>query len=243
MERDDEEDYEQRYLHLSEFGRMYKLDAVLDRAGGAALRSALDALAKPLGIDDARTPKQRRADAMVELVHHAMDKGTLPRRNGVRPHISVNTTIEGLKGELGAAASELQSGLPVSRKTVQRWACDGALHRALKADSVVVDVGRVTRTVSPAQWRALKARYKSCCWHGCDLEQPPPHRLLVGGWPQQPAQPPAAVFPPSPTGARRGVAGGAHQRRLQVHPAGSAGDDQTPVGRESLGGLGSEPTQ
>ena len=38
VERDDEEDYEQRYLHLSEFGRMYKLDAVLDRAGGAALR-------------------------------------------------------------------------------------------------------------------------------------------------------------------------------------------------------------
>ena len=168
VERDDEEDYEQRYLHLSEFGRMYKLDAVLDRAGGAALRSALDALAKPLGSDDVRTPKQRRADAMVELVHHAMDNGTLPRRNGVRPHISVNTTIEGLKGELGAAASELQTGLPVSRKTVQRWACDGALHRALKADSVVVDVGRVSRAVSPAQWRALKARYKSCCWHGCD---------------------------------------------------------------------------
>src|SRR5438105_11522979 len=183
VERDDEEDYEQRYLHLSEFGRMYKLDAVLDRAGGAALRSALDALAKPLGSDDARTPKQRRADAMVELVHHAMDKGTLPRSNGVRPHISVNTTIEGLKGELGAAASELQSGMPVSSKTVQRLACDGTLARILKADSVVVDVGRATRAVSPAQWRALKARHRTCAAPGCDrpINWTSPHHVEFWG--------------------------------------------------------------
>src|SRR5690348_518502 len=39
MERDDEEDYEQRYLHLSPLGRMWKLDAVLDPEAGAALRS------------------------------------------------------------------------------------------------------------------------------------------------------------------------------------------------------------
>ena len=77
----------------------------------------------------------------------------MPRRNRVRPHINVNTTIEGLKGELGAAASEMQNGMPVSSKTVQRLACDGTLSRVLKADSVVVDVGHATQAVSPAQWR------------------------------------------------------------------------------------------
>ena len=97
-----------------------------------------------------------------------MEAGTLPRRNGARPHITVTTTLAGLKGELGAAASELQTGMPVSSKTVQRLACDGTLCRVLKADSVVVDVGRATRSASPAQWRALKARHRTCSGPGCD---------------------------------------------------------------------------
>jgi len=97
----------------------------------------------------------------------------------VRPHISVSTTLEGLKGELGAPASELPNGMPISSKTVQRLACDGSLHRILKADSVVVDVGRATRSVSPAQWRALGARHRGCCFPGCDrpLSWTNPHHV------------------------------------------------------------------
>jgi hypothetical protein len=147
---------------------VYRLDGLLDAEGGAALKTAIDALSKPLGRDDRRTPKQRRADALIEMAHHAMDQGTLPRRNGVRPHITVTTTIAGLKGELGAAASELEHGLPVSSKTVQRIACDGTLHRVLKAESVVIDVGRATRAVSPSTRRALRVRDRGCRWPGCD---------------------------------------------------------------------------
>src|SRR5207302_2627353 len=117
---------------------------------------------------DRRTPRQRRADALTELTFHALEAGTIPRRNRVRPHITVHTTVEGLKGELGAAASELQPGMPISSKTVQRLACDGMLSRVLKADSQVVDVGRATPNVSPAQWRALKARHRTCGFPGCD---------------------------------------------------------------------------
>jgi len=51
---------------------------------------------------------------------------------------------------------------------VQRLACDGVLHRVLKADSMVIDVGRAKRTAQPAQWRGLKARYKTCAWTECD---------------------------------------------------------------------------
>jgi hypothetical protein len=58
--------------------------------------------------------------------------------------------------------------MPISSKTVQRLACDGTLSRVLKADSVVVDVGRATRSVSSAQWRALKARHRTCAFPGCD---------------------------------------------------------------------------
>jgi hypothetical protein len=179
FERDAEESYEERFLHVSEMNGMYHLSGVIDAEGGAALKSAVDALAKRRGHDDGRTPKQRRADALTEIVYHAMDEGRLPRRNGVRPHITVSTTPEGLKAELGAAASELENGMPVSSKTVQRLACDGTLCRVLKADSVVVDVGRATRAISPAQRRALKARYRGCCWPGCDrpINWTTPHHI------------------------------------------------------------------
>ena len=163
-----EENFERRQLFISETNGMYRLDGWLEAEGGAAVKTAIDALAKPLGSTDQRSNKQRRADALVEMAHHAMSQGTLPRRNRVRPHITVHTTIEALKGELGAPASQLEPGMPVSSQTVQRLACDGTLSRVLKADSVVTDVGRATRSVSPAQWRALKARHKTCSWPGCD---------------------------------------------------------------------------
>ena len=168
FDHDLEEDYEQRFLKLSEMRGMYHLTGVLDREGGAALASALDSLSSPRGSQDTRSPKQRRADALTEIVYQALDQGRLPRRNGVRPHITVNTTPEGLKAELGAEASELPGGVPISSKTVQRLACGGTLCRVLKADSVVIDVGRATQAVSPAQWRALKARHRTCGAPGCD---------------------------------------------------------------------------
>jgi hypothetical protein len=163
-----EEAHERRQLFISECGDMYRIDGWLELSAGAVVKTAIESLSAPLGADDNRRPKQRRADALTELAHHALDQGKLPERNGARPHVAVHTTIEGLKGELGSRASELADGTPISSKTVQRLACDGVLHRVLKADSMVVDVGRAKRTAQPAQWRALKARHRTCAWPGCD---------------------------------------------------------------------------
>jgi hypothetical protein len=160
--------HERRQLFISECGDMYRIDGWLEVAAGAAVKTAVDALSNRLGEDDDRSPRQRRADALAEMAHHAMDQGTLPRRNGVRPHLAVHTTIEGLKGELGAAASELADGTRISSVTVQRLACDATLHRILKADSMVVDVGRATRTISSSQRRGIRARHRTCGWAGCD---------------------------------------------------------------------------
>jgi hypothetical protein len=152
-----EEAHERRQLFISECGDMYRIDGWLEVSAGAVVKTAIEALARPLGGDDRRAPKQRRADALVEL-----------SQQGARASVSLHTTIEGLKGELGAAASQLQDGSPISSQTVQRFACDGVLHRVLKADSMVIDVGRARRTAQPAQWRGLKARYSTCAWPGCD---------------------------------------------------------------------------
>ncbi|HEV2477354.1 MAG TPA: DUF222 domain-containing protein [Candidatus Dormibacteraeota bacterium] len=179
FDRDTEEDFEQRYLHLSPLGGMFKLDAVLDPETGAALRAAIDGLSKRLGEGDTRTPKQRRADSFSEVVRHALDRGTLPRRNRARPHITVTTTVEALRQEIGAPASELLNGSLISSRSVQRLACDGVLSRVVKADSVVIDVGRATPSVSPAQWRALKSRHTTCGWPGCDrpISWTSPHHI------------------------------------------------------------------
>ena len=166
--RDANEDFEGRGLHISQTRSMFVINGVLDPVGGAALKTAIDSLSKRHTPDDERTPRQRRADALSEIVFHAMDEGKLPKRNGVRPHITVTTALEGLKGELGAPASQLEHGMPISSNTVQRLACDGCLSRVLMADSVVIDVGRATRAISPSQRRSLRVRDKHCQFPGCD---------------------------------------------------------------------------
>jgi hypothetical protein len=166
-----EADFTLRRLDISQMGDgMYCVDAILDPETGAAFRTALDSLAKRLGPDDERSRKQRMADSVGELVHHAMDEGRLPKRNGVKPHINLTTTIEGLKNELGVPPADLELSLPISTRTLERLACDCTMSRVLLADSMVIDVGRATRVVSAPMRRALRVRDKGCRWPGCDRQ-------------------------------------------------------------------------
>jgi hypothetical protein len=168
---DAEADFTLRRLDISQKGDgMFCVDAILDPETGAAFRTALDSLAKRLGPDDERSHKQRMADSVGELVHHAMGEGRLPRRNGVRPHINLTTTIEGLKNELGAPPADLELSLPISTRTLERLACDCTMSRVLLADSMVIDVGRATRVVSAPMRRALRVRDRGCRWPGCDRQ-------------------------------------------------------------------------
>jgi len=131
-----EADYSRRRLHISLMADgMHAIDGVLDPVGGAALRTALESLAKRLGPEDDRSHKQRMADAVAELAHHAMDEGRLPRRNGVKPHVSVTTTLEGLKNEVGTPPADVELSLPISTRTLERLACDCTISRVLLADT------------------------------------------------------------------------------------------------------------
>jgi hypothetical protein len=179
---DAEADYSRRRLHISLMSDgMHAIDGVLDPAGGAALRTALDSLAKRLGPDDDRTHSQRMADSLVEMAHHAMDEGKLPRRNGVKPHVSLTTTLEGLKNEVGAPPADLELSLPISTRTLERIACDSTISRVLLADSVVIDVGRATRVVTAPTRRALRTRDRGCRWPGCDrqVNWSTPHHIVA----------------------------------------------------------------
>src|SRR6202047_1298043 len=152
-----EENYTRRRLHISQMpDGLFRVDGLLDPVSGAAFKTLLESLAQRLGPDDERSHRQRMADATGEVANHAMDKGTLPQRHSVRPHVNLTTTIEGLKNELGSTPAELELSLPISNRTLERMACDCTMSRVLLADSMVIDVGRATRAVSAPTMGGLR---------------------------------------------------------------------------------------
>ncbi len=141
------------------------VQGLLDKVGGAALRTALEPLAKRAGVGDHRKLDRRLGDALVDLSMHALDNGVPSRR----PHMQVTTSLETLLGLSGAPAAEMEFSLPISSKAVERLACDCSVTRILlDSESMVIDVGRAKRVVSGPQAKALKVRDRGCTWPGCD---------------------------------------------------------------------------
>jgi Domain of unknown function (DUF222)/HNH endonuclease len=141
----------------------------LDPVGGAAVRTALEPLAQPMGEGDDRPLDRRQGDALVELSLHSLDAGLVPQHASQRPHLQVTTTLETLRGLPGSPAADMEFSTPISSTTVQRLACDGNIARVVFGPgSVVVDVGRAVRVVSGAARRALNARDQHCQWPGCE---------------------------------------------------------------------------
>jgi hypothetical protein len=145
------------------------LSCVLDPAGAATVRTALEPLAKRSGKDDNRAYDRRMADALVDLSMHSLDNGLVPQNASQRTHLQVTTSLETLLGLEGAPAAEMEFSLPISSKTVERLACDCSVTRILlDSESMVIDVGRARRVISGPQRKALNARDGGCVWPGCD---------------------------------------------------------------------------
>ncbi len=141
------------------------VQGILDKVGGAALRTALEPLAKRAGKYDDRDRERRMADALVDLSMHALDNGLAPQRT----HLQITSSLETLLGQSGAPAADMEFSLPISSKAVERLACDCSVTRILlDSESMVIDVGRAKRVVSGTQSKALKVRDRGCTWPGCD---------------------------------------------------------------------------
>jgi hypothetical protein len=161
---------ENRWLSLSsvEDGSLL-VNGVLDPVGGAALRMALQPLARKSGAHDDRKLDKRQADALVDMAMFALDTGMVPQKASQRTHLQVTTSLETLLGLEGAPAAEMEFSLPISSTTVERLACDCSVTRILLgSDSMVIDVGRAKRVISGPQRKALNARDGGCVWPGCD---------------------------------------------------------------------------
>ena len=152
---------------------------------GVVVQRALDAAADQLyrNSDDAVevSAGQRRADALGFVAESALaanlDRGTA----GDRYQVVVHVDEEILKSErdgTGQSALEDADGLRVSAETSRRVACDAAtVVMRHGSDGRVLDVGRRTRTISPAIRRALTARDRWCRFPGCQVRHCDAHHV------------------------------------------------------------------
>ncbi|MEX2531506.1 MAG: DUF222 domain-containing protein [Gemmatimonadota bacterium] len=75
--------------------------------------------------------------------------------------------------------SHLQDGTHVSAETSRRLACDAGVVRITHAaDGSILDLGRKTRTLSPALRRALEIRDGGCRFPGCGLRFTEGHHIV-----------------------------------------------------------------
>jgi hypothetical protein len=167
-------DFALRRLHVSTtIGGIAVLDGRLAADQAEIVLTALDAeLERDRSSNETRNPAQRRADALVSLCRRALDRGDVGGSRRVRPHVTVVVDLERLNGTatlISDARIEASHIGRLSKGTLDRIACDCGVSRVIMAGpSEIIDVGRATRTISPALWKALVARDRHCTHPGCD---------------------------------------------------------------------------
>ncbi|GIU91058.1 MAG: HNH endonuclease [Acidimicrobiia bacterium] len=165
-----------RRLHVSRtLDGMVAVDGLFDPEAGERLLAALDARMELTRVPgDPRPAPQRRADALVELcetggAHQATGPG---RRATPQMTVVVDLAVLEGRGHLDVVRRARADAAHVGRlpaATLRRLACDAGIARVVvDGASRPLDVGRTTRTVGPALWRALVVRDGGCVHPGCD---------------------------------------------------------------------------
>lgn len=160
--------YSSRYASTAiTLGGEVVLHGVLDAVGGSAFRDELQRLERALYLDDqktgnARTIRQRRADALVEMAHRSR---TSPP-NGLRPR----PLITFLVGEQSfAKMCELAEGTVITPGQVVPHLADAEIERIVfDGPDRVMGVSR-RRAFTGALRRAIEVRDRHCRHlSGCD---------------------------------------------------------------------------
>lgn len=150
---------------------MVKIDALLDPVAGETVITALEASMTPAAACAAPEPQltagRRRAAALVDVCRSFLDRGeTMVGRE--RPHVTVLVDLETLENRAGWVC-ELDHTGTIPAETARRLACDAQLSRVItRGRSQPLDVGRLSRTVTTAQRRAVIVRDRHCRFPGCD---------------------------------------------------------------------------
>ena len=149
---------------------MVAVDGLLDPLTGETVLAAVHACSAPAGPQDARSPGQRRADALGEICRRALTTGRLPSAGGDRPQVLVTVSLDTMRNEPGSGPGELGWAGPISGELARRIGCDASITRiVLDPASQPLDVGRATRVVGTGLRRALLVRDRTCRYPGCSM--------------------------------------------------------------------------
>ncbi|MGH9251559.1 MAG: DUF222 domain-containing protein [Acidimicrobiales bacterium] len=168
LDNDPDQPQPERSLHLSRIldGRR-ELSGSFDPEGGSVIDTTLRLAATPDAEGEpARSPAQRRADALVDVCRWFLDHQQERRGGRHRPHLNVIATLGDLERR---GQGRLLDGTILDGTTVQRLFCDAGLHRVFVAGrSSILDYGTTTRTVPANLYNALVIRDQHCRFPGCD---------------------------------------------------------------------------
>jgi hypothetical protein len=158
-EADSEKQYESRWVRLAEtISGMVSISGMLDPETARPLLLAMDTLAKKAGASDERTQGQRNADALADLARIAINADQLPVTGGSRPTVNVIVREETLRDAPCPTHNPAvyDDGTPLNLTKLHQTCCDARYARVvLGPNGELLDLGRTTRDVSPAQKRAL----------------------------------------------------------------------------------------
>ena len=149
------------------FGGVGHVEGRLDPISIAALKKVLDEMEPPDPKESAirRNLSQRRADALMRLV-----TGDAPPEVNIDGVVDIDTIAGRMPTDLTKTFCELDGVGTISPALMSMLLCDCAIGRVLmRGKSEVLDLGRQTRRITPAQRRALRRRDRTCVEPGCTL--------------------------------------------------------------------------
>jgi hypothetical protein len=142
------------------------VEADLDTEGLEWVQNAVDAAAEKLGLRGMAWEK-RRAKGLVAACRYFLEHADIPATRVGRPTVVVTMDVETFAARSGGSA-RMDSGAFVSGDVARRMACDAGIIRLITdPDSMPLDLGRKTRTPTPAQCRAVIHRDGHCRFEGC----------------------------------------------------------------------------
>ena len=149
-----------------------RVTAAPDVPAGTSPRCA----AAPAAVNDASRVPAGGADGPAPSTARPTRAAAGPVRPAARPAAPSQAACPGAGG--GQSVLDEGGGIHVSAETARRLACDAAtvtMHHGPASE--VLDVGRRTRTISPALRRALATRDGHCRFPGCRARRCDAHHL------------------------------------------------------------------
>jgi hypothetical protein len=136
-------------------------------AGGPRFLSEDEFVAQTTAADT-RTPAQKNADTVTELIARAAGAADMPRINGASTTVNVHISLDDLEAGRGVGWIDGVDE-PVPASTVTQLRCYSPIAATLFGDrGEVLYHGKAKRLFTAAQNRALAARDGGCVWPECD---------------------------------------------------------------------------